>query len=300
MEIYRTPDERFSDLPGYRFAPHYLGMDGPSDAPLRLHYLDEGPVSAAPVLLFHGEPTWSFLYRKMIPPLTAAGHRVIAPDYFGFGRSDKPRELQWYSYDRHVESMRRLIEALDLRDITAVVQDWGGPIGLRLATEDPDRFARLVILNTAMLSGQNRMPEAWWAFRNFVDRVKPDIPVGMLVARACHTPPSEAVIRGYEAPFPVAEAKWGAAAFPLIVPTSSDSPGAAAAIETGKRLRQWTKPALVCFSDSDPIFPVRIGERIAERIPGARRPLTLVRGASHFLQEDKGAEIAEHIIPFLA
>lgn len=300
MDVFRTPDDRFQDLPGYAFTPHYLDVDGLADTTLRLHYVDEGSADAEPVLLFHGEPTWSFLYRKLIPPLTAAGHRVIAPDYFGFGRSDKPQHLEWYSYDRHVESMLRLVEALDLRSITAVVQDWGGPIGLRLATEHAERFNSLVILNTATMSGENRMPDAWWAFRDFVDRVKPDIPIAMLVERACYTPPPPDVMRGYDAPFPEAAAKWGAAAFPLLVPTSTESPGAAAAIEAGRRLRDWQKPALICFSDSDPIFSLRVGERLTERIPGALRPMTVVNEASHFLQEDKGEEIAGHIIRFLA
>jgi haloalkane dehalogenase len=300
MDVFRTADERFENLPGYAFSPHYLDVDGLADTTLRVHYVDEGSPHADPVVLFHGEPTWSFLYRKMIAPLVAAGHRVIAPDYLGFGRSDKPQSLDWYTYDRHVESMLRLIEALDLRGITAVVQDWGGPIGMRLATENPERFARLVILNTAIMSGENRMPEAWWNFRNFVDRVKPDIPIAMLVERACHTAPPAEVMRGYDAPFPEAAAKWGAAAFPLIVPTSTETPGAAAAIETARRLRDWRKPALVCFSDNDPIFSPRVGERLAERIPGALQPITVVRDAGHFLQEDKGEEIAEHVNRFLA
>jgi haloalkane dehalogenase len=291
LEIFRTPDDRFEALPGYDFEPHYTEQDG-----LRLHYLDEGVGS--PVLLLHGEPTWSFLYRKMIPPLVAAGHRVIAPDYFGFGRSDKPALLNWYTYDRHVGSMTRLVQELDLGDATVVVQDWGGPIGLRLATEMDDRFTHLVILNTGIMSGQNRMSDAWWAFHDFVERVKPDIPVGLLVARACFTTPDDDVIAGYEAPFPVPDSKWGVVAFPLIVPTSPESPGAAEQMAAGEKLRAWRKPALVAFGDSDPIFTTRGGQRLVERIPGAR-PLVVIEGASHFLQEDKGEVIAEHIIAFL-
>jgi haloalkane dehalogenase len=261
-----------------------------------MHHVDEGqgPV----VLMLHGEPTWSFLYRKMIPPVVAAGHRVVAPDYFGFGRSDKPALQSWYTYDRHVDSMRRLVEDLDLVDITVVVQDWGGPIGLRLATEMDDRFSRLVILNTGIMSGHSRMSDAWWAFHDFVDRVKPDLPVGLLVARACSTPPSDDVIRGYEAPFPVPDSKWGAVSFPLLVPTSPDSPGAAEQLAVGEKLRGWRKPALVAFGDSDPIFNTRVGQRLVERIPGAR-PLVVIESASHFLQEDQGEVIAGHIIEFL-
>jgi haloalkane dehalogenase len=291
LEIFRTPDDRFDGLPGYEFEPHYTAQDG-----LRLHHLDEGDGSV--VLLLHGEPTWSFLYRKMIPPLVAAGHRVVAPDYFGFGRSDKPALESWYSYERHVESMKRLIEALDLDQITVVVQDWGGPIGLRLATEMEDRFSRLVILNTGIMSGQNRMSDAWWAFHDFVERVKPDVPVGLLVARGCLRAPPEDVVRGYEAPFPDPDSKWGVVAFPRMVPTSPDSPGAAEQLAVAEKLRAWRKPALVAFSDSDFVFSTDVGQRLVDRIPGAG-PLVVIEGASHFLQEDKGEVIADRIIDFL-
>src|SRR3979490_2865473 len=174
MDIYRTPEERFKDLPGYPFEPHYADLEG-----MRMHYLDEG--AGDPILLLHGEPDWSYLYRKM-SPLLAPAFRVVAPDYFGFGRSDKPADGAWYTYARHVDSIRRLVEELDLRDVTAVVQDWGGPIGLRVATEMDDRFSRLVILNTGIMTGHGKMSDAWWAFHDFVDRVKPDLPVGLLVA----------------------------------------------------------------------------------------------------------------------
>ncbi|HEV3233237.1 MAG TPA: haloalkane dehalogenase [Candidatus Dormibacteraeota bacterium] len=291
METYRTPDERFEGLPGFDFEPHYIEQDG-----LRLHYLDEG--SGDPLVLFHGEPTWSYLYRKMIPPLVAAGHRCVAPDYFGFGRSDKPQQQSWYTYDRHVASMKRLVEELDLRNATPVVQDWGGPIGLRVATEMDDRFARLVILNTGLWRGQNKMSEAWWAFHDFVERVKPDLPIGLLVSRVCAIEPAPEVVAAYEAPFPEPDSKWGAVAFPLLVPTSPASPGAAEEIELNRRLEEWKKPALVAFSDSDPMFTTRTGERFAERIPGAG-PLVVIEGAAHFLQEDRGEEIAGHIVEFL-
>ncbi|MDP9326012.1 MAG: haloalkane dehalogenase [Candidatus Dormibacteraeota bacterium] len=291
METYRTPDERFEGLPGFDFQPRYIEQDG-----MRLHYLDEG--SGDPIVLFHGEPTWSYLYRKMIPPLVAAGHRCIAPDYFGFGRSDKPQQQSWYTYDRHVASMKRLVEELDLRDATAVVQDWGGPIGLRVATEMSERFARLVILNTGLWRGQNRMSDAWWAFHDFVERVKPDLPIGLLVSRVCAVEPAPEVVAAYEAPFPEPDSKWGAVAFPMLVPTSPESPGAAEEIELNRRLEAWEKPALVAFSDSDPMFTTRTGERFAERIPGAG-PLVVIEGAAHFLQEDKGEEVAAHIVEFL-
>ena len=296
MEVYRTPDDRFEGLPGYGFQPHYLEFGQFADSSLRLHYVDEG--AGDPILLLHGEPTWSFLYRKVIPALVGAGHRAVAPDYFGFGRSDKPVELSWYTFDRHVEVVEAFIERLDLRRVTLVVQDWGGPIGTRVLADMPDRFARLVVLNTGIFSGENRMPEAWWSFRNFVEKVMPDVPVGMLVSGACFTPPEPDVLAAYEAPFPVAESKWGVAAFPLIVPTSMESPGAAAALRAAEFIERWDKPALVAFSDSDPIFPVRVGERMAARIPGAG-PLVTIPRASHFLQEDQGEEVARVIVEFL-
>jgi haloalkane dehalogenase len=291
LQTYRTPDERFAGLPGYDFEPHYIEQDG-----LRMHRVDEG--SGSPILLLHGEPTWSFLYRKMIPPLVAAGHRVVAPDYFGFGRSDKPQDVRWYTYDRHVESIGHLVEDLDLRNIIVVVQDWGGPIGLRLATEMDDRFSRLVILNTGIMSGHGKMSDAWWAFHDFVERVKPDVPVGLLVARSCAVEPSPDVVAAYEAPFPEPDSKWGVVAFPLLVPTSPESPGAEKQMEVGEKLRQWLKPALVAFSDSDFVFRPKVGERFVERIPGAR-PFVLIEGAGHFLHEDKGEVVADHVIEFL-
>jgi haloalkane dehalogenase len=195
--------------------------------------------------------------------------------------------------------MKALVEALDLRRATAVVQDWGGPIGLRVATDLDDRFSRLVILNTGIMSGQNRMSDAWWAFHDFVNRVKPDLPIGLLVARACAVEPAPEVIAAYEAPFPEPDSKWGAVAFPMIVPTSAESPGAPEQIEVGHKLEQWQKPALVAFGDSDPVFTTRTGERFVKRIPGAR-PLVVIEGAAHFLQEDKGEEIAQLIVDFLA
>jgi haloalkane dehalogenase len=300
VDVYRTPDERFQNLPGYPFKPHYFEMYGLADhgKSLRMHYLEEGDPRGEPVLLLHGEPTWSYLYRKMIPPLAEAGYRVIAPDYFGFGKSDKPENLGWYTFDAHVESIKRLVDELDLDGITVVVQDWGGPIGLRVATEMDELYSRLVILNTGILSGESKMPDAWWAFHDFVDRVKPDLPVGMLVSRACLVELAADVLAGYEAPFPVPEAKWGAAAFPLIVPTATDAPGAAEVMETAERLKKWQKPALVAFSDSDPIFSLTTGQDFVDRIPGAR-PMVTIEGASHYLQEDRGEVIAEHIVEFL-
>ncbi|HXG76551.1 MAG TPA: haloalkane dehalogenase [Gaiellaceae bacterium] len=290
MDVYRTPDERFAHLPGYRFEPRYLEQDG-----LRMHYLDEG--AGDPVLLLHGEPTWSFLYRKMIPPLAGVA-RVVAPDYFGFGRSDKPTRIGDYSYEGHYASIERLAEALDLREATIVVQDWGGPIGLRLAVEHPERVARLVILNTGVGAGRAPSPE-WLRFRDFVRRVGTDLVPGQLVRISCLTDPGDDVVEAYNAPFPVPESKAGVLAFPELVPTEADHPSAAKMLEVRDALTRWEKPALVLFSDSDPIFSPRAAERMAARIPGAG-PAEIVRGAGHFLQEEAGEEIAARVVRFLA
>ena len=213
-DVFRTPDERFADLPGYDFEPNYAEVDG-----LRLHYVDEG--EGAPVVCFHGEPTWAYLYRKLVPPLVAGGHRVVCPDYAGFGRSDKPTEQGWYSYDRHVELVSALLEGLDLRDATVVVQDWGGPIGLRWAVENADRVARLVILNTGLFTG--RVSKGFLAWQDFARR-NPDLPVGFVVGGATATDVPDEVVAAYEAPFPNAESKAGAAVFPLLVPTVGGRP----------------------------------------------------------------------------
>jgi haloalkane dehalogenase len=289
-DLFRTPDERFDGLPGYDFEPHWHDADG-----LRLHYVDEG--EGDPVVCFHGEPTWAYLYRKMLPPLTAAGHRVICPDYPGFGRSDKPTDRRWYDFARHSEEMSNLLGALDLRDATVVVQDWGGPIGLRWAVENAERVARLVILNTGLFTG--RVSKGFMAWRDFAER-NPDLPVGFVLQSATATELPPDVVAAYEAPFPTPESKAGAAQFPLIVPVSDDSPGAAEMLAVADELSRWTKPALVAFSDNDPVFPYpRAGERFCSLIPGAREQVR-IEGAAHFLQEDRGEEIAELIVRFLA
>lgn len=292
-EIYRTAEARFQGLPGYPFEPHYFDLTGNLDG-LRLHYLDEG--DGDPILLLHGEPTWSYLYRKMIP-LLAENHRVVAPDYVGFGRSDKPTDRDWYTYDRHVDSMMQLIEELDLTDVTVVVQDWGGPIGLRCAVEHEKRFAALVILNTGIMRpGPNWPTEAFMQWRNYAER-NPDLDVAFIIQASTATELSDDVLAGYAAPWPDARSKAGVAAFPLLVPLSEDDPGVAEMIRTGDALRSWVKPALVAFSDSDPIFTQASGERLASRIPGAR--FVPISDASHMLQEDKGEEIARTIAEFV-
>jgi haloalkane dehalogenase len=296
VTAYRTPDERFAGLAGYPFAPHYLEMDLGEGAALRMHYLGEG--RGTPVVLLHGEPTWSYLYRTMIPALRQR-HRVLAPDFFGFGRSDKPLALEFYTYDRHCESIRRLIHTLDLRDITLVVQDWGGPIGLRLAVEAEERFARLVILNTGLFTGQEAASPGFLRWRAFAERTGLDLPISRVIASACARPPSAEVLAGYEAPFPTRESKAGAARFPLIVPLKPEDPGAAEMRQTHEALGRWQKPALVMFSDSDPVFTPAYGERLAAHIPTAGK-MRLVEHAAHFLQEDQGPALAEAILAFTA
>ena len=289
MEAYRTPDERFVGLPGFPFAPRYLAQQG-----MRMHYVEEG--AGDPVLLLHGEPSWAFLYRKLVPPIAEVA-RVIAPDYFGFGRSDKPIRVEDYSYDFHHASIERLVDELDLRAATVVVQDWGGPIGLRLAVEHPARVARLVILNTGIGAGRAPSPE-WLRFRAFMRRVGNEIVPGQLLRLSCVTELADDVVEAYNAPFPTPESKAGVVAFPELVPTEADHPSAARMLEVRAALERWEKPALVLFSDSDPIFSPAAAERLAARIPGAG-PAEIVAGAGHFLQEDKGEEIAQRIVRFL-
>jgi len=283
-DAYRTPDEHFDGLPGYEFAPHYLDQDG-----LRMHYVDEG--AGDPILLLHGEPTWSFLYRKLIRPLAAAG-RCIAPDYFGFGRSDKPTERDWYSYDRHYASVERLVRELDLRDLTVVVQDWGGPIGFRLCVTERDRVARLVVLNTGI--GAQAPNDEWLRFQAFMRRVGTDIVAGQLVRLSLVQPTTDEVIAGYDAPFPVPESRVGIAMFPELVATSSDHPSAAAMLDVRERLRSFDRPALVLFSDSDPIFGRGGAEAMAALLPNAQLDPPL-EGAGHFVQEDQGERVAARI-----
>jgi haloalkane dehalogenase len=295
VDLFRTPDERFEGLPGYDFAPHYAEIDG-----LRLHYVDEGGggngASAGPIVCFHGEPSWAYLYRKMLPPLVAAGHRVICPDYAGFGRSDKPTDRSWYTYDRHTEMVSGVLSRLDLSDATVVVQDWGGPIGLRWAVENADQVAALVILNTGLFTG--RVSKGFLAWRAFAEK-NPDLPVGFVLQGATKTELPDDVVAAYEAPFPSPESKAGPAQFPLLVPTEDGAAGAREMGEVADALRRWEKPALVAFSDGDPVFPFpRAGERFIEEIPTATEQVR-IEGAAHFLQEDRGELIAEHVLRFL-
>jgi haloalkane dehalogenase len=288
-DVFRTPEEHFAGLPGFPFAPRYLEQDG-----LRMHYLDEG--EGDPVLCLHGEPTWSFLYRRMIPVLAAVA-RVVAPDYFGFGRSDKPTAAEWYTFDRHSASIRRLVEELDLRRMTVVVQDWGGPIGLRLAVEQPERVERLVILNTGV--GGGRPPsETWLRFREVVRAAGGDFQPGRLIRTAAVRGLADDAVAAYDAPFPAPESKAGVLAFPEQVPTEPEHPNTAPLMAIREALASWEKPVLVLFGDSDPIFRPEVAEAIAERIPGAL-PSELVENAGHFVQEDAGEEVAARIVEFL-
>jgi haloalkane dehalogenase len=293
-EIARTPDERFADLPDFDFEPHFAEVGG-----LRLAFLDEGPRDAAPVVLFHGEPTWSFLYRKVLPPLVAAGHRVICPDMAGFGRSDKPTDLDWYSYDRHSELMAELLAGvLDVRGATVVCQDWGGPVGLRFAVERPDRVDRMVVMDTGLFTGRQRMTEAWQTFRAFVERTE-DLPIGFLVRGGCKTDPGDAVVAGYDAPFHDVASKAGARAFPLMLPISPDAPGAAAGQRVLEALRGDDRPMLWLWAADDPIIPPSTGRRFAESLGRDPEAIELVPDASHFLQEDQGERIGRRIAEWL-
>jgi haloalkane dehalogenase len=288
-DVFRTPDERFDSLPGYDFEPHYVDVDG-----LRIHYVDEG--SGRPVVCFHGEPTWAYLYRKVARPLLDAGERVVAVDMPGFGRSDKPTDIGWYSYERHCEHVFAVLAGLDLQDATVVVQDWGGAVGLRWAVENSDRVGRLVIMNTGLFTG--RVSKGFMAWRDFAER-NPDLPIGFIVDGGTTSKLPEEVKAAYEAPFPNAESKAGAAAFPLLVPISDDQPGADAMRSVMDELSRWDKPALVMFSDSDPVFPYpRSGQVFCDLIPTAGEQ-ERVEGAAHFLQEDRGEEISERVLALL-
>ncbi len=293
MEILRTPDERFVNLPGYNFEPHYVEIKG-----LRVHYVDEGPPPAAPVLLLHGEPSWSYLYRKMIPIITAAGNRALAPDLVGFGRSDKLARREDYTYQFHVGLMTAFVEALDLRDMTLFGQDWGGLIGLRIAAENPDRFARIVVANTGLPTGDQPMTEGFMRWREYSQKVE-NFHAGGIVKGGCVNDPPQEVIAAYNAPFPDDSYKAGARQFPMLVPISPDDPASAANRKAWEALRQWEKPLLTAFSDSDPV--TRGGDRVFQKlVPGAQgQPHVTITGAGHFLQEDKGEELARVVVDFI-
>ncbi|MFZ0042279.1 MAG: haloalkane dehalogenase [Solirubrobacteraceae bacterium] len=288
-DAIRAPDELFESLPDFAYRPHFSQFDG-----LRMAHLDEG--DGPPVVFVHGEPTWSFLWRHVIAPVREAGYRCIAPDLPGFGRSDKPVDADWYSYDRHTAALSSLLEELDVRDATVVVHDWGGPVGLRVAVEAPERISRLVTLDTGLFTGHQKMTKAWIAFHDFVERTE-DLPVGMLVRGACHHDPGDEVIAAYEAPFPNASSKAGARAFPLILPTTPEAPGASAGQRVLEALRDDRRPKLVLWADSDPVLPLETGHRFAQAL--GTEVAHVIADAGHFLQEDAGTQIGDLIADWL-
>ncbi len=298
MKSLRTPDERFIDLPDFPFEPCYAEIDDEDGGWLRVHYVDQGPPGGETVLLMHGEPTWSYLYRKMIPALVQAGYRAVAPDLVGFGRSDKPASRQDYTYNRHVAWMKSWLDQVDLKRITLVCQDWGGLVGLRLVAAAPERFARVVVANTGLPTGEHRMSDAFVAWRKF-SRETPTFDVGRIVSGGCRLGLSDEAIAAYDAPFPDESYKEGARIFPSLVPTEPDAPGTAENREAWQVLRRFDRPFLTAFSDGDPI--TRGGEGVFQKlVPGAQaQPHTTIKDAGHFLQEDQGPGLARVVIEFM-
>lgn len=293
MNILRTPDERFVNLPGYPFAPHYHDVgDG-----LRMHYVDEGPRDAPVVLLLHGEPSWSYLYRKMIPPLVAAGLRAVAPDLIGFGKSDKPDVMHDYTYAKHVAWVRTLVEHLGLRDITLFVQDWGSLIGLRHAMEDEARFARIFVSNGFLPTAREPAPMAFRIWRAFA-KYSPVFPIGRIINSGVVTKLSAAEIAAYDAPYPDARYKAGARAFPRLVPTEESDPAVPANRAAWDRLGQWTKPFLCVFGKDDPILG-KTDKPLIAQVPGAKRQPNDRIWGGHFIQEDRGDELAKRLVAFV-
>jgi haloalkane dehalogenase len=293
MRLLRTPDERFEGFPGYPFKPHYAEVEG-----IRIHYVDEGHRDDETVFMMHGEPSWSYLYRKMIPVVVESGYRVIAPDLVGFGKSDKPAEMSDYSYQKHVDWMTGLITLLDLRNITLVCQDWGGLIGLRIAAEHEERFKRICISNTGLPAGKGKPSEAFLAWREYSQKI-PHFNIGEIVNSACVNMLEPGVMAAYDAPFPGDSYKAGARIFPALVPTSPDDPAVPANLKAWEVFSRWEKPFLTAFSDSDPI--TRGGDAYFQKtIPGAKgMKHTTIMNAGHFVQEDKGEEWARIIVEFV-
>jgi haloalkane dehalogenase len=300
MRLLRTPDDRFRDLPGFPYPAQYAEVPAGDGGPaLRIGYVTDGPADGPVVLLLHGEPSWSYLYRRMLPVLARAGLRAIAPDMPGFGRSDKPADVADHSYARHVEWMRAFaFDALDLRGVTVVGQDWGGLIGLRLVAEHPDRFGAVVAANTGLPTGDQDMPEVWWTFRRAVERALV-LDIGRLVQSGCRHALSPAERAAYDAPFPDEAHKAGPRAMPLIVPTRPDDPASAANRAAWQALARWDKPFLCAFSDEDPITRA-MAPVLRAAVPGAAgRDHPVISGAGHFLQEDAGEQLADEVLRFL-
>ena len=299
MKTIRTPDERFTNLPGFPFEPHYVEVPDGEGGRLRIHYVDEGTREADPVLLMHGEPSWSYLYRKMIPVIVEAGYRAVAPDLVGFGRSDKPASRDDHTYQRHVDWMQGWLDDVDLRRITLVCQDWGGLIGLRLVADNPERFARVVAANTGLPTGDFPITEAFLEWRKF-SREVPEFPVGQIINMGTLGSPPDEVIAAYEAPFPDESYKEGARILPSLVPIAPDDPAGPANRRAWEVLSAFEKPFLTAFSDGDPI--TRGGEQVFQNlVPGAKgQPHTTIKDAGHFLQEDRGEELARVVVDFMA
>jgi haloalkane dehalogenase len=299
MDALRTPEDRFVDLPGYPFEPHYTEVPDGEGGTLRVHHLDEGDPSAPVVLLLHGEPSWSYLYRHMIPVLVDAGLRAVAPDLVGFGRSDKPAQRTDYTYARHVEWLSaHVFGALDLRDITLVCQDWGGLLGLRLVAAQPDRFAGVVAANTFLPTGDGTPSDAFLAWQKFSQEV-PEMPIGRIVSGGCTSDLSEEIIAAYDAPFPDETFKEGARQFPLLVPTSTDDPESPANQAAWEVLAAYERPFVCAFSDQDPVTAGN-ERHLIKRIAGAQdQAHTTIAGGGHFLQEDRGPELAQVVIDLI-
>jgi haloalkane dehalogenase len=296
MEKLRTPDERFVDLPDYPFAPNFADISDQDGGSLRVHYLDEGPAGAAPIVLLHGEPSWSYLYRKMIPALVEAGHRVVVPDLVGFGKSDKPTETSDYTYARHVAWMTELlIDHIDVNHATFFGQDWGGLVGLRVVAENPDRFARVVVGNTGLPTGEHAPSDAFLAWQKF-SQESPRFDIGFLVNSATITELSEAEVAAYDAPFPDDSYKAGARIFPSLVPTRLDDPAAEANKSAWEVFRRWDKPFVICFSDSDPVTAG--GDKpFRQLVPGAQgQPHVTIENAHHFFQEDGAPQLVRVLL----
>ena len=300
MQTLRTPDGRFASLSGFDYEPHYADVPTEDGGSLRMAWVEAGPADGQVVLLLHGEPSWSYLYRTMIPVIAAAGHRAVAPDLVGFGRSDKPAQVGDHTYARHVEWMRSLVfDAMGLHGVTVVGQDWGGLVGLRLLAENPDRFARLVVANTGLPTGDHPMPEIWHQFRQAV-QTAPSLDIGRFVQAGCRRPMSDETRAGYDAPFPDETFKSAARAMPGLVPTTPDDPATEANRAAWQVLTELDIPALVAFSDGDPITAAM--RPILEGVlPGAQgRSHPVIENAGHFLQEDAGPDLAGHIVEFMA
>lgn len=298
MKVLRTPESQFAGLSGFDFEPHYLQVDDFEGGELRMHYLDEGPQNGQVVLLMHGEPSWCYLYRKMIPIITAAGYRAIAPDLIGFGRSDKPADRNDYTYARHVDWMQSFLDQLDLKEINLVCQDWGGLLGLRLVAENPDRFTSVVAANTFLPTGDNNLGSAFEKWRQFSQET-PEFHIAGVIKGGTVTPLSEEVIKAYNAPFPDESYKEGARQFPMLVPATPNDPASEANRNAWEVLRQWDKPFLTAFSDSDPVT-AGAEKYLQKFIPGAKgMDHVTIKNGGHFLQEDQPEVLAEVVVKFL-